>query len=166
MVAALCSLGLVPNETRTVNQFVTVATVDLSWLPKAGNCKNFSERFTFCPESLQRRAKQAVSETSKEQYRHPLLLAYEFQELLEAGMVNNRAEIAARYGLSRARVTQVMNLLRLPMSAQHYAMALPSEEQRVYSGRRLWGVAGIRDGAARVKAFEDLGKKVSEAAGA
>ncbi len=45
-------------------------------------------------------------------------------------------------------------------------MALPPREQRRYSGRRLQGVVGIRDGAARTKAFEDLVKKVSEATGA
>ena len=84
------------------------------WLPNADDCGNFVEQFTFCPESMKRRAKRAVSGTSKKQYRHPLLLAYEFQELLEAGLVNSRAEIARRYGLSRARVTQVMSLLHLP----------------------------------------------------
>ncbi len=138
----------------------------LSWLPNADNCRNFFDRFTFCPESLQRRAKRTVSGTSKKQYRHPLLLAYEFQELLEAGVVNNRAEIARCCGLSRARVTQVMKLLQLPDEIQEYVIALPSREQRLYSGRRLQGVAGIRDGAARTKAFEDLVKKVSETAGA
>ncbi len=81
-------------------------------------------------------------------------------------MVNNRAEIARRYGLSRARVTQVMSLLHLPDEIQEYVMALPPREQHLHSGRRLQGVAGIRDEAARAKAFEDLGKKVSETAGA
>ncbi len=99
-------------------------------------------------------------------YRHPLALAYEFQELLEAKEVNNRAEIARRYGLSRARVTQVMSLLRLSDEIQGYVMALPSREQRQYSGRRLQGVVGIPDEAAQGKAFEDLVKKVSETAGA
>ena len=93
-----------------------------------------------------------------------MLLAYEFQGLLEAGVVNNRAEIALRYGLSRARVTQVMKLLHLPGEIQEYVMALPPEEQRRYSGRRLQEVASIRDGAARAEAFEDVVKKVSETA--
>ena len=98
--------------------------------------------------------------------RHPLTLAYEFQELLEAGVVNNRAELARRCGLSRARVTQVMSLLHLPDEIQEYVMALPPGEQRLYSGRRLQGVAGIRDEAAQTDAFEDLAKDVSRTAGA
>ena len=42
--------------------------------------------------------------------------AFEFQRLLEDGVVNNRAEIAERFGVSRARVTQVLNILRLPQT--------------------------------------------------
>lgn len=93
-------------------------------------------------------------------------MAYEFQELLEAEVVNNRAEIARRCGLSRARVTQVMKLLKLPSQVQEYVMSLPPQEQRLYSGRYLQGVAGIRGRAARAKAFEDLVKEVSGTAGA
>ena len=52
-------------------------------------------------------------------------------------MVRNPADIARRYGLSRARVTQVMSLLRIPDEIQEYVMALPPREQRRYSGRRL-----------------------------
>jgi len=41
-------------------------------------------------------------------------LAFEFQRLLDERVVSNRAAIAERYGISRARVTQLLNLLRLP----------------------------------------------------
>jgi hypothetical protein len=39
--------------------------------------------------------------------------AREFRALLEAGEVKTAAEIAKRYGVTRARVTQIMNVLRL-----------------------------------------------------
>lgn len=81
-------------------------------------------------------------------------------------MVNSRAEIARVYGLSRARVTQVMNLLDLPDEIQEHIIAPPPWEQRLYSGRRLQRVARIRDEAARAKAFEDLMEKVSATTGA
>ena len=42
----------------------------------------------------------------------------------------NLAEIARRYGLSRARVTQIMNLLDLPDEIQEYVMALPPREHK------------------------------------
>lgn len=38
--------------------------------------------------------------------------AREFQAMLDAGVVRNRAELARRLGLSRARITQIMNLLK------------------------------------------------------
>ncbi|MEI6499553.1 MAG: hypothetical protein WCP21_00845 [Armatimonadota bacterium] len=40
--------------------------------------------------------------------------AFEFRRLLDERVVSSQAEIAGRYGISRARVTQVLNLLRLP----------------------------------------------------
>ena len=38
----------------------------------------------------------------------------EFQRLLGTGEARNRADLAKRFGLSRARITQVMKLLDLP----------------------------------------------------
>jgi len=126
------------------------------WIPKAGNCKNFVEQFTFCPEGLKRREKCDVGEPQERHYRHPLALAYEFQELLKDGVVNTRAEIARRYGLSRARVTQVMKLLHLPDEIQEHVMALPSWEQRLYSGRRMGKIAALANEQTRGDAFEEL----------
>ena len=40
--------------------------------------------------------------------------AFEFRRLLDGGAVNSQAELAERYGISRARVTQLLNLLKLP----------------------------------------------------
>jgi hypothetical protein len=40
--------------------------------------------------------------------------AREWQEALDRGEVSSRAELARRLGVSRARVTQVLGLLRLP----------------------------------------------------
>jgi len=79
-------------------------------------------------------------------------------------VVNNRAEIARLYGLSRARVTQVMSLLQLPEEIQQYVMALPPWEQRLYSGRWLRNILGIERDEAQWEAFEDLVKKLSGSA--
>jgi len=82
--------------------------------------------------------------------------------LLEEGTVNSRAEIARRYDLSRARVTQVMSLLKLPESAQEYVMALPAREQRRFSGRRLHGVVALPSREARHAEFERLRQEVED----
>ena len=42
---------------------------------------------------------------------NPLLLAYQFKALVDDGMT--RAEVARLIGVSKARITQVMNLLKL-----------------------------------------------------
>ncbi len=69
-------------------------------------------------------------------------------------MVNNRAEIAQRYGLSRARVTQVMSLLHLPEEIQEYVLALPPREQRLCSGRRLPEIVALVSDATQQKGLQ------------
>ena len=46
--------------------------------------------------------------------RNPIALAREWQALLADGTVSSRAELARTLGISRARVTQVLDLLNLP----------------------------------------------------
>jgi len=103
-----------------------------------------------------------VAKECRESYRHPLALPYEFQELLEAEMLHNRAEIARRYGSSRARVTQVMSLLHLPDEIQEYVIALPPWEQRLYLGRRLGEIVGLPNEVAQLAALDDLRRTAEE----
>ncbi len=130
-----------------------------------GHRRNFFERFTFCPKSLILREEPGLQKVQESPYRYPLTLAYEFQGLLEGGVVNNRAEIARRCGLSRARVTQVMSLLQLPDRIQEYVIALPAREQRIYSGRQLRELVVIQDREAQTKAFGELVEKLSGTVG-
>jgi len=71
-------------------------------------------------------------------------------------VVNNRAEIARLYGLSRARITQVMSLLQLPEEIQKYVMALPPWEQRLYSGRRLGEIVDLPNEVVQLAALDEL----------
>jgi hypothetical protein len=41
-------------------------------------------------------------------------LAKEWQGLIDKGVCQSRADLARRLGYSRARITQIMNLLKLP----------------------------------------------------
>jgi hypothetical protein len=66
-----------------------------------------------------------------------LALADEFRGRLEAGMVN-QAELARLYGVSRARVTQVLLLLKLHPAILDFLRRLPSgPHARLYTERRL-----------------------------
>ena len=46
-------------------------------------------------------------------YRNPIYLAREYKEIIDNGQVKNQAELAKLNGVSRARVTQILNLLKL-----------------------------------------------------
>ncbi len=76
-------------------------------------------------------------------------------------MVNNGAEIARRYGMSRARVTQVMKLLRLPPSAQDYVSSLSPRQQCRYSGRWLREKAVLPSQLAQLAAFGEFRRAAS-----
>ena len=89
------------------------------WLPGAGNCKNFFLWFTLAAESALDGPQGRIREDAGERRVPALVLAYEFQGLLDAGVVNTRADIARRHNVTRARVTQLMNLLTLPERLSH-----------------------------------------------
>jgi hypothetical protein len=65
-------------------------------------------------------------------------MAIEFQELLNKTLVNNRSQIAKRYDMSRARVTQLLNLLELAPEIQEHLLLLEDKKSvREFSERRL-----------------------------
>jgi hypothetical protein len=53
------------------------------------------------------------SSIPKKTYRNPIFLAKEYKQLIDTGKVNNQAELARIKCISRARVTQILNLLKL-----------------------------------------------------
>ena len=53
------------------------------------------------------------SSTPKKTYRNPIFLAREYKNMIESGEAKNQAELAKLKGISRARVTQIIRLLKL-----------------------------------------------------
>ena len=53
------------------------------------------------------------SPTPNKTYRNPIYLAREYKEMIDSGKVKNQAELAKLKGISRVRVTQILNLLKL-----------------------------------------------------
>ena len=94
-----------------------------------------------------------------------LATAERFQGLLDAGEARNRADLARRFRLTRARVTQLMKLLDLHPTIMAYVKSLPPgtptrkiterglraivglpSRQQVSAGRRLlWGFTDFVD---------------------
>jgi ParB-like chromosome segregation protein Spo0J len=82
--------------------------------------------------------------------------AQEWHRQLEAGEARTQAEIARREGITRARVTQVMGLLRLAPEIQKHVLSLPDVVRRsVATERALRPIAQMK-GRQQVDAFKSL----------
>jgi len=46
-------------------------------------------------------------------YRNPIYLAKDYKQVIANGQAKNQPELARKLGISRARVTQILNLLNL-----------------------------------------------------
>ncbi len=86
---------------------------------------------------------------------HPLHIAKKFQNQLEAGSVN-KAELARRYGISRARVTQIMNLLNLESGIKEEILNMSQSEQRYFTERKLRKIAGLSSPKKQLQTFDRL----------
>lgn len=82
-----------------------------------------------------------------------------YQALLDAGKLKSRAALARREGVSRARITQVMTLLRLAPGIQGQVLAMAGS---AFSERGLRGVAMIARVPEQVAAFEGIGGVIVE----
>lgn len=71
--------------------------------------------------------------------------AIEWQVLLESGEIVNQADIARQEGITRARVTQVMGLLRLSPEIQEQILSMPNVVRPSISERMLRPIAAIGD---------------------
>jgi hypothetical protein len=75
---------------------------------------------------------------SPKSYRNPIFLAWEWQQALEHGHSPSRAALARKLDVSRARVTQVLRLLRLDQEVIDAVAALGDPlSSRIVTERRL-----------------------------
>ncbi|MDO8738259.1 hypothetical protein [Candidatus Deferrimicrobium sp.] len=71
----------------------------------------------------------------------------EWQALLESGKIASQADIARREGITRARVTQVMGMLRLAPEIQGQIQSLPDIAGRSpVTARMLRPIGAIQGG--------------------
>jgi hypothetical protein len=82
--------------------------------------------------------------------------AIEWQALLESGEVPNQAEIARRERITRARVTQVLGMLRLAPEIQEHILSMPDMVRRpTVTERALRPIAEL-DAGDQARAFKSL----------
>ena len=88
----------------------------------------------------------------------PLQEARRYERMLESNpSMKTRADLAREMGVSRARLTQIMNLLRLDYAVQEQLLGL--EDQRIvrfFSERRLRPLIQIEDPKQQVREFERM----------
>jgi hypothetical protein len=83
--------------------------------------------------------------------------AMEWQRQLDAGEVDTRADIARREGITRARVTQIVAMLRLAPEIQEHILATPESVGRPpISERALRHIARNEDPKQQLAEFRCL----------
>jgi len=83
--------------------------------------------------------------------------AQEWRRQLDSGDVRTQAEIARRERITRARVTQIMALIRLAPEIQERALALPDTIRRpTITERALRPIAQATDHEVQLVLFEKL----------
>lgn len=87
-------------------------------------------------------------------------MAFEFQRLLSDGQVRNQADLARRFDLSRARVTQILSILKLPTPIVDYLSSLFHEERAKYNERELRRIVALPTEGEQVEAFEGVRRVV------
>ncbi|MFT3991046.1 MAG: hypothetical protein QM680_06505 [Luteolibacter sp.] len=88
--------------------------------------------------------------------RHPICKVLEWRERLNGDKGLTKVQISEEEGVSKARITQMFNLLRLPEEAQQYLASLTSPALiKSFTIRRLMSVAKLPP-ARRAEAFEGM----------
>ena len=87
-----------------------------------------------------------------------MALAVRFEELLRRGTAKDYADLARLGGVSRARITQVMNLRNLAPVLQEQILWLPRDqsEKIKLNERALRRISGAMDWREQITQFEHL----------
>jgi hypothetical protein len=97
---------------------------------------------------------------------HPFLLAQSWHQQMEHDAKLNKAKIAAREGVSRARVTQVMNLLQLPAEIQAGLLRPPAPlEIHSFSDRSLRVLVSCKNEATQRFRWQELIQVLKDSGG-
>jgi len=86
--------------------------------------------------------------------------ALEYQKMLSMGVAKNKAEIARIEGVSRARLTQILNLMNLaPEIRNHLNFAAGQNDLKTLTERRLRKIAKIKNHKLQIEIFQELLQK-------
>lgn len=105
--------------------------LEMSWLPDCSIDRTFASIFYF-PNNATKANK------IKRLYRNPIYLAKEYKKMIDRRQVKNQSDLARQLDISRARVTQILNLLKLDKNIilKIEQIGDPMHE-RIFSERKL-----------------------------
>jgi len=96
-------------------------------------CKNFSYFFDF--QNIKPISKRKITHQNRlDSYVNPIIKAKEFQQLLKSEGLT-QSQLAKKLGISKARITQLLNLLKLPQKDQEEI--LKSGKEKLISEKSL-----------------------------
>ena len=86
--------------------------------------------------------------------------ALEYKKMLSMGVAKNKAEIARIEGVSRARVTQILNFINLAPEIRNYLNNTADQNDlKTLTERRLRKIAKIKNHQLQIENFQELLKK-------
>lgn len=87
----------------------------------------------------------------------PLEEAFKYAEVLKEPSIVSMAQVGQRFGVSRARVCQMLNLLDLDYSIQKYLLSIENvKEHNLFTERKLRQIALIKDNKNQTMIFSRL----------
>lgn len=87
---------------------------------------------------------------------NPIKQALTMRQLLGSPGIGSKADIARHLGVSRTRVTQTLNLLKLAPEIQEHILALPDEEAAFFTERGLRPLTQVPSHIEQLEAFREL----------
>ena len=125
-----------------IKQQLVIITDDLPY-----NLKT-DERIT---KKLLKEAKPVIRRPS------PLEEALKYAKVLKEPSIVSKAQVGERFGVSRARVCQMLNLLDLDHNIQKYLLSIENvKEHNYFTEKRLRQVAIIKEKNEQIRKFGEL----------
>lgn len=131
------------------------STNRLSWLPEPVDVRTKTKiKIPYNPLILKVKFKRR---TLRRRPLDALLKAEQYQKLLQQKVVRNNSELAQKEGVSRARITQILNLLRLAPEIKNYLTTVANRNDlKELTERRLRTIASIKDHQQQIERFQQI----------